>query len=173
VETSSKARAVIRAAASKPWMIRELFPCKPAFSRAVRGGHHRYLGPPAPLTRAMPPLWQYFPCLLRRQTSPWLPQRARIVDLWRLFPAKQGFLGGREWGATIPFMDSVARHSSAISGSRRRVVGEGDPPLWQYFSRLLEHRQADRCPQRARIVPRARLVAGSAQSCRCRQRSRV
>jgi hypothetical protein len=173
VETSSKARAVIRAAASKPWMIRELFPCKPAFSRAVRGGHHRYLGTPGTPHEGHAPVVAVLPVFTEEADESMAASKGANHGPLAALPCKTGVSWGSGMGGHDPIHGLRRTPLVGDLGSRRRVVGESDPPLWQYFSRLLKRRQADRCPQRARIVPRARLVAGSAQSCRCRHRSRV
>jgi hypothetical protein len=80
-----------------------------------------------------PPLWQYLLCLLARRVHG-CPQRARIMDPWQFFPANQPFLEGKQWGHDVlrgPLRGRTPRVRDF--GSRRRVVGDAMPPLWQYF----------------------------------------
>jgi hypothetical protein len=116
-----------------------LFPAN-AGSLTGRAGGQDADGRPGRMTfpewwaKVMPPLWQYFSRLLR-QTSPLLPQRARITDPPSLFPCKRTASRGPRQGAMMPIADPLGGHPSAARPPC--WWAKAMPPLWQYFSRLL------------------------------------
>jgi hypothetical protein len=82
-------------------------------------GPHRL---PAELAaKAMPPLWQYFSRLLKRQTSPSLPQRGRITDP-KPFPCKRAAFRGPRRGprsrSRTPLAGTPPRHARRDGGRR-------------------------------------------------------
>jgi hypothetical protein len=56
----------------------------------------------------MPPLWQYFLRLRKRQTSPSLPPKGANRGPPDLFPCKPGFSRDRGKGPSSPFLDPLA-----------------------------------------------------------------